>query len=324
MEEQQMLPIGQEPRPKWFNSPITWHKGMLTDIPQYIPDFDRQEFVLTANHDQRSRANPRLDTIVRKPFGKDSDSIPIGIVSKEYVLIKHSEVLEGAKKSLEQFEIPAQDVRAEIRMTEYGERMALSLYLPEEYTFDPGDGEMAMRLEIFNSVEGSTRFRALMGWFRFVCSNGLVIGVTQIDIRRRHIGELSLADMGAVISSGLERAEIEKQNFLKWRKQRVSSEALVKWVEKDVREQWGFKAATRAFHIVRTGYDVEIVGQYKGQTPTSIETKQIHRVPGCPTQSKNLFDLSQILAWLAKERRDIQEQLEWREQIPAILKPLMN
>ena len=38
--------------------------------------------------------------------------------------------------------------------------------------------------------------------------------------------------------------------------------------------------------------------------------------PGVPAQSTNLFDLSQILAWLAKERRDVQEQLEWREQIP--------
>jgi hypothetical protein len=34
--------------------------------------------------------------------------------------------------------------------------------------------------------------------------------------------------------------------------------------------------------------------------------------------------LSQILAWLAKERRDIQEQLGWREQIPELMAPLLN
>ena len=217
------------------------------------------------------------------------------------------------------------DVQAELTITEYGERMALSLYLPEQYTFILGDGnEMRMRLECFNSVEGSTRFRVLMGWFRFVCSNGLVIGVTEVDIQHRHVEGLTLSDVGKVLSSGLERAKAEKENFSKWREHSVSPEAIVKWVEEDVRGQWGFKAATRAFHISRTGYDVDIVGQYKDQEPTTIETKRTHCVPGSPVPSQNLFDISQILAWLAKERRDVQEQLEWREQIPEILKPLMN
>ena len=38
----------------------------------------------------------------------------------------------------------------------------------------------------------------------------------------------------------------------------------------------------------------------------------------------NVFDVSQVLAWLAKERRDLHEQLEWREQIPKLLAPLMS
>ena len=36
-------------------------------------------------------------------------------------------------------------------------------------------------------------------------------------------------------------------------------------------------------------------------------------VPGAPNETRNLYDVSQILAWLAKERRDLQEQIEWRE-----------
>ncbi len=49
-----------------------------------------------------------------------------------------------------------------------------------------------MRLECFNSVNGSTRFRALLGWFRFICSNGMVIGVIRSDVLRRHVGDLGL------------------------------------------------------------------------------------------------------------------------------------
>jgi hypothetical protein len=33
----------------------------------------------------------------------------------------------------------------------------------------------------------------------------------------------------------------------------------------------------------------------------------------------NLFDVSQALAWLARQRRDLHEQLAWRDQIPALV-----
>jgi hypothetical protein len=320
---QQQMRLFEEP--KWFNSPVRFHKGSLADIPQHIPDFDRQDFAFASKPDYPTQVNPRLHLIVRKPFRTDGTFVPIGIVSKDYVLVRHAEVIETATEAMKSLGAEPADVQAEITITQYGERMALSLYLPEKYTFIPVDGnKLRMRLECFNSVDGSTRFRVLMGWFRFVCSNGLVIGVTQADIQHRHVEGLTLSDVGKVLSSGLKGAEADKENFRNWQQKTIQGSVLAQWVDKDLKDQWGKKAATRAFHIARTGYDVDIVGQYKDQEPTTIETKRTHRVPGSPVPSKNLFDISQVLAWLAKERRDIQEQLEWREQIPAILKPLMN
>ena len=95
-------------------------------------------------------------------------------------------------------------------------------------------------------------------------------------------------------------------------------------MNKDLRKGWGFKAAARTFHIARFGSDAEVVSQYKGSTPTNIPMQATKRVPGASQPCRNLFDLSQILAWLAKERRDVQEQLEWREEIPELIAPLMN
>ena len=95
-------------------------------------------------------------------------------------------------------------------------------------------------------------------------------------------------------------------------------------MDKGLREGWGFKAAARAFHIAGCGSDAEVMGPYKDQTPTTIDMRATKAVPGAPKQCRNLFDLSQILAWLAKERRDVQEQLDWREQIPELMAPLMN
>jgi hypothetical protein len=312
-------------RPKWFNSPVTFHEGTLADIRQHLPTFERRGFSLPQPINEYSRLNEGLDTIVRLPFGKDTAYIPIGVVSKDYVLVPHEAVLDVAIEALESAEIPPTDVEAHLKITEYGERMALSLFLPEKYRFDPGDGHpMALRLECLNSVDGSTRFRALVGWFRFVCSNGLVIGVTHSDVRRRHVGDIRLQDVGAVLTSGLEESQTEETNFGRWRKTAITLNRIAPWVDKDLRKGWGFKAAARTYHISQSGSDAEVVGQYKGNTPTTIAMQETKPVPGAPKECRNLFDLSQILAWLAKERRDVQEQLEWREQIPELMKPLLN
>lgn len=310
---------------KWLNSPVRRVQGKLSEIRQQIPEFDRREFRLPEAAGESRRASARLDAIVRRPFGNDPAFVPVGTVSKDYTLVTHGAVLDSAGKALTDAGAAAEDTDAALEITEYGERMRLSVWLPDKYAFDPGDGQkMGMRLECLNSVDGSTRFRVLVGWFRFVCSNGLVVGVTQSDVKRRHIGDLSPEDVGRVLASGLAQAETEKENFRKWRSRTVDPAAFTAWVDKHVREVWGFKAATRTYRIARTGHDAKIVGQYKGRTPTTIETVASLRVPGAPTQSRNLFEVSQVLAWLAKERRDVQEQVEWREQIPALLERMKN
>lgn len=315
--------IGGLVQMKWLNSPVTHHEGSLDFIRPLIPRFERSGFSSVLPGGAQTCQNRRLDTIVRQPIGEDKLLVPVGVVSKDYTLVQHSEVLDVAAQAMEEAKIPMAGVRATLKITEFGERMALGLFLPSKYNFDPGDGHpMALRLECLNSVEGSTRFRALLGWFRLICSNGMVIGVTRFNMRRRHVGVFNLGDIGEVLSAGLEEAETEKRNFERWRKMKIPPDRLRRWTEDILWKRWGFKAATRAFNISRTGKDVEIVGRYKGATPTAIAVRETHPVPGVPVSSSTLFDLSQILAWLAQDRRDLQEQLEWREQITDILTSL--
>ena len=310
---------------KWFNSPVSFHEGTLTDLRQHIPVFERRSFGLTQPNNESSRLNERLDAIVRLPFGDDKTFIPVGVVSKDYVLVPHAAVLDIATEALKAVKIAPGDVKAKLTITEYGERMALCLCLPKNFRFDPGAGHpMVLSLECVNSVDGSTRFRVLMSWFRLVCSNGLTIGVTRSDVRRRHFGDLRLEDVGAVLKSELKDAEAEQRNLESWRNAEISLDRLAPWVDKDLKAGWGFKAAARTYHIARYGSDTNIVEQYKGKTPTTIAMQETKRVPGAPAKCSKLFDVSQILAWLAKERRDVQEQLEWREEIPELLAPLLK
>jgi hypothetical protein len=311
--------------PKWFNSPISTFKGDLSGIGKFLPEFERRSFGLTQPGMDSSSLNERLDMIVRKPTAQDPNFVPIGIVSKEYALIPHAEVHKTAFQAIKALNISPTEVKAELQLSEYGERMALSLYLPEKFSFDPGDHHpLSLRFECFNSVEGSTRFRALMGWFRLVCSNGLIVGITNSDIRFRHSGDVQMESIGEVLKEGLKRSEEDKLNFINWQKCEIQSDQITKWVEKTLQKEWGFKAAARTFHISKTGHDVEILGPYKDNTPFTVPVKPAKKVPGAPGKSRNLYDVSQILAWLAKERRDLQEQLEWREKIPKLMNPLLH
>jgi len=314
--------LGPAIQSRWRNSPVRSFECSLLDVFDHLPDFERRTLALQDVDGMRSCLNPRLDTIIRKPHGDDPNYVPVGVVSKGYVLVPHKEVLRAAADALHDVVGDVQDIRVDLTITEYGERMQACLFLPSEYRFEPGG--MDLRLELLNSVDGSTQFRALLGWFRLVCSNGLTVGVTKSCLRRRHAGDIGISDIGFVLRDGLTDAKQDAENLGRWRSTKIDRAALVPWVDEAVKKTWGFKAAARAYHIACSGHDVEIVGKYKDRRPTTIETRKAERVPGCPEKAENAFDLAQVLSWLASHRRDLQERLEWRQQIPALMEALLN
>ena len=312
-------------RLRWNGSPVMYYMGNLMEMEAHMPSFVRQSFGLADLEKKLTRLNDRLHVIVRLPFDKDETAVPVGVVSKKYVLVQHTEVLNMAIQAFEAAQFDPSALKAELTMTEYGERMALTVYLPEEYDYVPEQGDpMKLRLQCLNSVDGSTEFRAIMSWLRQVCSNGLTVGVTRYQMRRRHVGNIPMEDLSEVLAWGIEESLEEMRHFDTWRRTPISFDQLEAWVDGPLRERWGFKAATRAFHIALRGTDVDLVGSYKHNTPTRIAVRETQRVPGVPETSLTLFDMSQILAWLAKERLDIQEQFEWRETIPELLASLMH
>lgn len=241
---QQTLSPPEDARPKWLNSPVVHHSGTLSDMRSRIPIFERRAFGLTQPNGAMSRVNQRLDTIVRLPVHSDKAFVPVGVVSKNYALVQHTDVLTVAGLAVKAAGIDPDALKADMDLTEYGERMALSLYLPAGYNFDPGDGHpMALRLECLNSVDGSTRFRALLGWFRFVCRNGMVIGITRSDVRRRHLGDVGLEDVGKVLQAGLEESVAEQKNFGEWRGAKLKWDRFAAWVDEYLCKEWKFMAA---------------------------------------------------------------------------------
>ncbi|MBK8804090.1 MAG: DUF932 domain-containing protein [Fibrobacteres bacterium] len=309
-----------QPAGKWLNSPAFCFESTLQNVGWLIPSFERIPFSFGGSD---SAANLRLDTIIRNPYLSDHSAVPVGVVSKEYSLVSHKDILARITKFVVNMKLNPSDLKAELKLTEYGERMQLSVILPENFSFKGANDEsMSLRLECFNSVEGSMRFQAMVGWFRFVCSNGLVIGVTKSSMKRRHTSDLQIEDLDEVLQDGIKDAERNMITLQKWQSQRIDIAWLAKWSDQHIKASFGFKAAARFCHIARTGRDGTIAEAFTGREPSNIRMESANFVPGSSVTASTLYDASQILAWLAKERKDIQEQVEWRRQIPDLMKLL--
>jgi len=183
---------------------------------------------------------------------------------------------------------------------------------------------MGLRLECFNSVDGSMRFMAVIGWLRFVCLNGMVIGVADSYYRRRHNQYMELSDIAAILKAGIESTTRERDVYLKWMAKGFNEAALMKWVNGPLAKAWGVKAAARTWHITRNGRDAKLVDPFEKGKPTEKSYELLGRVPGAVLPGNTVFAVSQALSWLAKERRDVQAQLEWKQQIGGLVRPLLT
>jgi hypothetical protein len=203
--------------------------------------------------------------------------------------------------------------------------MALSFILPDRFVFDPGDNQkVALQLVCMNSVDGSFRLTVMMGWYRFVCTNGLMVGTSRLGQRLIHNESLRLPDLAKVLSEGIRLAEKEKGAYEQWIETPVSNEELTSWVDGPLRKKWGALAAARTYLICRRGSDGKFVNPFERALPHQKQMKVTKPVPGAPQKAENAYSVCQALAWIAKERRDLQEQVDGMREIPDLMSKLIR
>ena len=99
----------------------------------------------------------------------------------------------------------------------------------------------------------------------------------------------------------------------------VETNALVSWIDEQVCALWGMKAAVKVLGIATHGWDVDPVGAVTNRKPSEIRTTRIRVVPGVDAPVGNLFGVSQVLSWVASQRREVSDGLEWRSQVQDLI-----
>lgn len=312
----------------WMGMPVKRYSGSIQSLQKIVPAFDRQPFAVACPERQCTGFNNYYDTIVRMPLDGVTGErpVPVGIVSKSYVLVQHKTVLDIVLGAFKNCGIDATKVPAVLEITEHGERMHLLVQFPddERYMFGIGkDDKMALRFECFNSVEGSTRFSALLGWYRFICGNGMVVGVAQTTLRRTHNFALDVTELPPFLNQEISDAVNGKRIYEKWLKAPVSEQRLAGWINGPLQKEWGVNAAARAFHIARTGHDGDVPASFEKELPTEKTVSPGVKVPGSFVPTRNAFAVSQALSWIAGQYREIPKQVERKSQIPELIKSLI-
>jgi hypothetical protein len=309
----------------WTGLPASRRTLPLLEVAQVVPAFARRPFQLVQGA-PRATINPFHEVIVRLATDEEPSEIPVGVVSRSYQLIQHHEILQRAASIMAAFNIDLEKVAVTLDLTIHGERMALGLLFPNdsEYSFEVRKGDvMASYLEFINSVDGSLRLSVRVSWLRLVCTNGLVAREVRMDFSRTHIGDRILEELQAHIQTAVQSMASQRKVLERWTRLTIEKGTFDHWIENTVRATWGLKAAVRAHHITLRGRDVKISKMLRSTPAAQMPTKDVGSVAGALTDSLNVFAISQALTWLAGNRGDLQEQLDWKGQVPEMIAALV-
>lgn len=313
-------------RARWRSRKVRYYKGGWDLVEQVLPDFDLRPFTAVPEvgahaapfaPDLGELANPFLQVVTRRPRDASDPPFPVGVVSRAYSLVGHPRIAKLCREGIvDGLDVPAEELSYEVGLSELGEWMNLRIYLPPRFDFVDARGSLGLRLECFNSVDGSAKLAILFGWLRFVCSNGLVIGETRIRIHERHIRGLDLGDVRYRLGAAFESVSADRESMEGWKKATVTTQSTEKWCRGIVTKVWGKKAALRVLYICKMGCDVEAVHPYEAPR------KVLGRVRGSPERAETKFDVAQALSFVATDRRNADERVAWQEDIPRLVEAL--
>ena len=310
---------------RWRSRRVAYHRGTWNELQAIIPEFDLRPFISVPDMGATpvpfdpmlgELANPFFQVVTRRPQSASEAPMPVGIVSRTYSLLQHRHIANLCRQGIiDVLGTDPDELKYELGMSELGEWMNLRIYLPRRDPFVDGGRELTLRLECFNSVDGSSRLVIFFGWFRLVCSNGMVIGETRIRIQERHGKNLDpkLGLIRSRLARAFESVGPDLERMRTWQRTRVRIDEVGLWCHQTLAPKWGPKASVRVHHICTHGRDITIDSPYT--EPSGV----LDRVPGSPERAGTVYDVSQALSFVATGRRDAEQRIKWQEDIPWLL-----
>ena len=323
-----VIPFPARRKSRRASTPNLTLRGALRAVAGELPEFGRRQFgidlaPLPPIAHSLAPANPNLHAIVNESTG-----IPVGVVSPDYALIQHADVLLAAAEGITRLGIPATACEVTAELSPQGEQMVARFTVPGLHRALPRDGHPLLpTVMLSNSVDGKSALRANLGWFRMICMNGLVVPYAGSSLRRRHVAGLSFGELADTVERELTRADAMRRALEGLSTARVSATAVAEWCDHEVRSAWGALTAMRVFHIATRGMDVVVGDPFETAPPSKRCVEDFAPVPGArpferPTggvvAEGTHHDALQALTWVASRTASLPQRWERESQALAL------
>lgn len=164
--------------------------------------------LMTSVHER----NGRFQAVIRE----DTDQL-LAVHKGMYRLVKNDEIFQDFEACVGGSEIDMRGVIVTDAMAYYGGRVIRDYRFPAHRVDIGEDDEVDLRLRVQNSYDGSCRFSVIMGAFRLLCSNGLVIGDTMVESKAKHTSGLNIDKVRRELQEAIDTFIQQGQIWTVWK-----------------------------------------------------------------------------------------------------------
>lgn len=179
--------------------------------PQFFPVEALRVF------DERGNELPGYKRIVRSDTGDT-----LNIATDAYKIVSNEEAFGGFETALRESALDLTDMRIGTDYAANGARCFRQYLLPAHRKEVKPGVDIALRLIMMNSYDGSLAFRGQAGFYNFVCANTSVMGTDLSSFRMTHAGNIDVPKAISGLTKAAEQHEVEVRRMLDWPRIEVS------------------------------------------------------------------------------------------------------
>lgn len=123
------------------------------------------------------------EIVGRKAVVRDDTGQVLGILSQNYTLLKHADVIDAFRKALESYSFEER-----IQVAKDGAHLFATYKLNAIKVEVRPDDLVSLQFVVKNSYDGSSTLQIMLGAYRLVCSNGMIVGKNFFNFSQKHVG----------------------------------------------------------------------------------------------------------------------------------------
>ena len=181
--------------------------------------FDVIERPVTTVIDDTVHWSDQYKALIRPDTGRI-----LGVHSKKYKMVKNGHAYPLVDEALESADINTSRMTVNDQL-DFGGARTIRTYNFPDHTIDIGGGDkVCLQLKVTNSYDGSNAFGFLFGGYRFICSNGMVVGTSLARVKRKHTTNINVEDLINKLNIAAESYFDNEPMWKKWASTTISEQ----------------------------------------------------------------------------------------------------